>query len=436
LAGGRGAPRPHEEKLEAIDLALATGYLGQFASLCAADGERLWGQSLCGPVLIVDPGSREVVANRADPEPERILSATGHDGVFAGRWPATKTIANTAIEWKGTRWTMIMYGALEGEPPTRGALLMHEAFHRLQPDLRLSPVGKANETNRHLDERDGRFWLQLEWNALEASLAEGVNARERSRAIEDALTFRAARRARFPESAVRETGLEINEGLAEYTGERLAGWSTADVLKGAAHRRSRDTGFVRSFAYISGPLYGYALDATGIDWRKRVTADTDLGALLGELTNAKPSPSITDARRRGDLRGGKALASAEDGRAHERAAQIADWRRTLVDGPVLIIDMNTVTAGGFDPRTVYPISETETVFTGRTLVASWGTLEVDGGAILIDDATSRATVSVRDASADSLRGNGWSLTLNPGWAVRPAKRRGDVLLVAVSAGRR
>jgi hypothetical protein len=417
----------HPSTLQAIDLAKAAGYLTELASLCTADGGKLWGKSLCGPVLIVDPETREVVANQADPG--GLLTPTGHPGVFAGRWPATETIANTAIAWKGTRWTMIMYGALEGESRERGALLMHEAFHRVQPDLALEAEGKANGTNRQLDERDGRFWLQLEWNALEASLAEGASPRERSRAIEDALTFRAARRARFADTAVKETELEINEGLAEYTGERLAGWSTADVLKEAARRRSRDTGFVRSFAYVSGPLYGYALDATGADWRKHVTAKTDLGALLGELANAKASPSIGDARRRGDLRGGKALASAEDARASKRAAQIADWRRSLVDGPVLTIDLNTVTAGGFDPRTVYPISETETVFTGRTLIGSWGTLDVDGGAILIDDAASRATVSVRDGSPDSLHGKGWSLTLAPGWAVEPGKRKGDATLV-------
>jgi hypothetical protein len=409
--------------LKAIDLAQAAAYLAEFSATCAADAGALWGKSLCGPVILVDPESREVVANRADEG--SVLARTEDEGVYAGLFPATETIANTAIDWKGTRWTMIMYGALEGEPNERRALMMHEAFHRLQPELALRPEGKANDTNRQLDERDGRFWLQLEWNALQASLAEGTSERDRSVAIQDALAFRAARRTRFPDAAVRENGLEIKEGLAEYTGDKLAGWSVADVLKEVARRRAKDTGFVRSFAYVSGPLYGYALDATGAEWRKRLTAGTDIGSLVAELTHAHPLP-VAETTRRSEARGGKALGTAEDARARKRAAQIKEWRSSLVDGPILVIDLKTVTAGGFDPRTVYPIGETETVYTGRTLIASWGTLEVDGGAILIDDAKSRASVSLAGASADSLRGKGWSLTLAPGWTVGPGARKGDV----------
>lgn len=200
------------------------------------------------------------------------------------------------------------------------------------------------------------------------------------------------------------------------------------MLEAAAQRRSNDTGFVRSFAYVSGPLYAFALDATSSDWRERVTVGTDLGALLGEITKSKPL-SLAAAKQRADARGGKVIGPAEDKRARERAAQIVEWRRTLVDGPVLAIDMHMVTAGGFDPRAVYPISETETVFKGRTLIGTWGTLEVDGGAILIDHAKARASVSLAGASADSVRGTGWSLSPAAGWAVGPGAREGDRALV-------
>ena len=62
----------------------------------------------------------------------------------------------------------------------------------------------------------------------------------------------------------------LNEGLAEYSGRRLVGYSNADIVKVAAAKRADDTGFVRSFAYVSGPLYGFLLDAASADWRRRV----------------------------------------------------------------------------------------------------------------------------------------------------------------------
>lgn len=413
--------------LKAIDLAKAKGYLTEIDSLCKADGGKLWGESLCGPFLLVDSKSREVVANRRDRD--GVFAATNHDGVFIGRWPETEGIANTAHEWKGTLWTMVGYDYLDEDPKARQALLMHEAFHRVQPELALVPREKTDgAANKHIDERDGRFWLQLEWNALEAALAEGASERDRHLAIRDALTFRAARRTRFPEAAGGEVALEIMEGLAEYTGNKLAGWSTADTLKATARRRSNDSSFVRSFAYVSGPLYGYALDATGADWRKRVAVDADLGALLGDLTKEKPGPA-SEAKNRGDAYGGKSLAKAEDERARQRTAQIAEWRHALVDGPILAVDLKSVTGRTFDPRTVHPISKTETVYERNTFIASWGTLKVDDGAILVDDANARATVSLAGASADSLAGKGWSLTLATGWTVGPATRKGDLTLV-------
>jgi hypothetical protein len=64
----------------------------------------------------------------------------------------------------------------------RVALLAHESFHRVQPKLGLYVFGEENE---HLDRPEGRLWLQLEWNALEAALA--TQGEERLAAARDAL---------------------------------------------------------------------------------------------------------------------------------------------------------------------------------------------------------------------------------------------------------
>jgi phage tail protein X len=64
----------------------------------------------------------------------------------------------------------------------------------------------------------------MEWRALERALRQTGPAR--SAAIADALLFRTYRRTLFPDSAKNENALELNEGLAEYTGVRL---SSADL---------------------------------------------------------------------------------------------------------------------------------------------------------------------------------------------------------------
>jgi hypothetical protein len=401
-----------------IELATAAQYFREFDSLCAADGGKLWGVSFCGPVLLVDPATRAAVGNRADAN--GVLEPRA--GVFAGQLPDSVGIANTAAEWSGTRWTMVIWWSLGGDPAERLAFMAHEAFHRIQPELGLTPFG---EVNAHLDTAEGRFWIQMEWNALQrALLAEGD---ERRAAVADALAFRAARRARFPEAAEREIPLEIFEGLAEYSGMRLAGFSDERVVEAVAARRENDTGFVRSFAYVSGPLYGFLLDGSGLDWRGDVGPEADLGAVLAEWLEPPARPAKKAARLARSY-GGKELRKAERERERERNARLARWRAALIDGPVLVVDLKLVTSGTFNPNRVFPFGEKQTVYTDRSLIAEWGLLTVEDGLILEDDGNGRAHVSLGGAAADHSSGEGWKLELNEGWNVVPAARPGDFTL--------
>jgi hypothetical protein len=160
--------------------------------------------------------------------------------------------------------------SLSDDPKRRLKLMAHEAFHRLQPELNLvsrlrtavhilagdsrrwqgastteyreyleeqersqrreGPAGYVQdfrdatrapfgEINAHLDTADDRYRIPMEWNALQKAVSvEGV---ARRRALTDAMTFRAARRALFPDAAEREIPLEIFAGLDEYSGMRL-----------------------------------------------------------------------------------------------------------------------------------------------------------------------------------------------------------------------
>lgn len=103
-------------------------------SLCQADHGHLWGISLCGPIMFVDPRSRSIIAS--DPDAEGALKAEG--GIFVGSLPADQTIANTAVEWSGVRWTQMVW-PLPGDERQR-YLMAHELFHRIQNRLNLPKV--------------------------------------------------------------------------------------------------------------------------------------------------------------------------------------------------------------------------------------------------------------------------------------------------------
>ncbi len=295
----------------------AQQYFKEAATLCEAEGGRLWGVSLCGPIAIADPKTGTVATNQPAPDAPR---------------PSALGFANAAMNWGGTRWTTLVWQLIPAGERDRGILLMHELFHRVQPKLGLL-VQELD--NSHLDTIDGRYWLQLEWRALARALRTTED--ESTAAIEDALAFRAARQSAFPSARKHEHALEINEGLAHYTGV-IAGTTSRSqaieaalaLLDGAAQR---DT-FVRTFAYVSGPAYGLLLDAFSPDWTRRFSATDEPVQLLMKAADLVPATDVEAAAAR---YGGDELRATEERRAAAHAARLAELRRQFVDGPVIVL---------------------------------------------------------------------------------------------------
>src|SRR5262245_66066007 len=52
----------------ALDPALAAQYFREAHEVCTRDGGRLWGVSLCGPMLFADPGQRAGAADQPGKE--------------------------------------------------------------------------------------------------------------------------------------------------------------------------------------------------------------------------------------------------------------------------------------------------------------------------------------------------------------------------------
>ncbi|KRE89421.1 hypothetical protein ASG87_03525 [Frateuria sp. Soil773] len=411
----------------AIPPAAARAYFAEADALCRADGARLWGVSLCGPMMFVDPQSRQVVANRADPG--HALKAV--DGVFVGRLPADQNVANTAVEWSGVRWTQMLW-PLPEEAWKRRTLIAHELFHRIQGQLALPRLQGGD--NAQLDTLDGRVALQLEWRALARALA-APDEPARRQAAADALLFRHERYRLYPAAAAQEQALEMNEGLAEYTGVMLGNGTPAERTRAALDDLSGHVGdstFVRSFAYATGPAYGLLLDRYAPGWRRSLRAGRSFDAMLADALHvtlpAQPGPAV---RERAGHYGGAALRAAETAREARRQQAIAGYRRRLVDGPVLVLPFHHMHVQ-FDPRNLQPLGDDGTVYPTIRISDDWGVLDARNGALMKPDWSALVVTPPPATSGARLAGDGWTLSLKPGWKIVPGTRKGDLVLVPES----
>jgi hypothetical protein len=413
---GALAMHPSIAAADSIDLAGAKAAFAERGAICAADRGRLWGRDLCGPILFADDQSRQVVADRAGNG--GVLHP--QDGVFVGQFPSELGIANTATDWDGVRWTMVEW-PLPQDEAARHALLMHESFHRIQTELGLPPNGAVASD---LASTDGRIGLRLEWRALAAALTATAEP-ARKQAVADALGFRRARRVQAGPAAEQERLLEMNEGLAEYTGQKLSGApnlssKVARSLGTAEHWEN----YARRFAYASGPAYGLLLDHYDAQWRAHLKGSDDLGNLLAGAARLQPTANLRVAERRYQ---GEVVRTEENALGAERARTAAMWSAKLISAPTLylpIVDPSKVQVV-FDPRTLFPLPPHGTVYPSLRVSEAWGTLQTDDGAMIDDKWT--GVVTAAPAKADLRSGNGWMLELRPGWHLSPGTRPGDLI---------
>ena len=390
-------------------------------AVCERDHGRLWGVSICGPILLVDYTDQGVLANQADAGGK--LTRVG--ALFQGKLPDDVIIANTPTEWSGTRWTQID-APVPSEFAKRRVLLAHELFHRIQPTLKLT---RPEAANTHLDTLQGRYLIQLEWRAL-ARAIRATTSTDRKAATTDALAFRLERYRLFPQAAQDEAHLEIAEGVPEYTGVRLGLATDHERRDYAVHDLSAFTSaptFVRSFAYATGPAYGLLLDRADPAWRGKLNSGKRLDELLAAgMHLAVPEGDAIETRvaRYDD----GTLRDAEERRDESRRARLAAFRARLVDGPVLLLPLDKSNYQ-FNPQTLIPLEGYGTVYPTMRLTDTWGALEVQRDGTLIRESDHLASVTAVGADASGASGDGWRLVLNPGWAVQPGQRRGDLIVV-------
>jgi len=77
-----------------VDSVRAAGYFHQAEQICERDAGRLWGVSLCGPIVIADPLTRTIATSVAPPDAPR---------------PPALGFANAAMRWGDIRWTTLVW---------------------------------------------------------------------------------------------------------------------------------------------------------------------------------------------------------------------------------------------------------------------------------------------------------------------------------------
>ena len=391
----------------------AAAALADFATYCASS-VRLWGTSLCGPVIVVDPETRLATANR-DP---------GIDGfkrngtLWTGTLPKEVSVANTAITLGGKRFAEVLL-PLPDDRTERRVLLAHEAFHRIQPALGFE--GRETD-NGHLDSKDGRIFARLEIAALEAALTR----KEWQPAARDALVYRQARLALTPGAEAAETSLIANEGLAEYTGVKVGAGTRADAmalkrLDGGAARQS----LIRTFGYVVGPAYGLLLDRTGRQWRPMALKGSPLPKQLARTVGA-PATAASMTRYGGDQ-----IVAEETARDQKIKQRRAELTAALVDGPNVTFTFEKMSIA-FDPNTLFALGPAGTSYSRATTIRdNWGVLKVSGDVLVARDWSSARVPGPVHAAGQEISGRGWSATLGPGYRLSKGAREGDFLVAKV-----
>jgi hypothetical protein len=289
----------------------------------------LWNLDLYGPVLLIDPVSRKIYANLPDTAGALELK----EKIYTGLLPKSINIVNTAISWNGRSWAMIML-PLPQNKQDRLDLLSHELFHRSQPALGFHI---SNTDNNHLDSREGRIYLRLELEALRQALIAPTTS-ERSDHLANAIYFRKTRHSLFPGAMSSENTMELNEGLAAYTGLMMSGRNDAETISYFENKLAefqKWPTFVRSFAWLTTPIYGFILNLKDKTWNRQISDTTNLTSyFIRAFGLTVPVILCPDCLNK---YGFEKIINEETTREEDRVKQINEFKKIFVEQPHLEI---------------------------------------------------------------------------------------------------
>ncbi|HUI28895.1 MAG TPA: hypothetical protein VLX91_01670 [Candidatus Acidoferrales bacterium] len=383
-------------------------YSSYFNEVKAAEDQSwdLWDRDMYGPILLVNPSTREVYSNYPD-----LGGALTSDGdVYHGMLPAEINTANTMVHWNGRDWAMVML-PLPRYKKDRVDLMAHELFHVAQSSLGFRGYSPANS---HLDDKNGRILMRLELEALRKAL-ESTSSYDIKEHITDAMIFREYRYTLFPEAKTTENLLELNEGLAEYTGFMVSNRTREEAIyhfETDINSFVRFPTFVRSFAYETIPIYGYLLQQSDKFWNKKITPGTNLtDFFIREFWLTLPADIPSAERSIENQYDGKVIRAEETNRETIREAQVEKYRKSFIYQPHLEIHFENMRLS-FDPTDVIPLDDKGNVYPVIRVTDNWGILDVHSGALMSQKWDKITTSAPAKIDGRNISGDGWTLLLN------------------------
>lgn len=382
----------------------------------------LWNRDLKAPLLLVDPQNRSVFAN--SPDFQGILHAC--ENIYTGTLPPDVVLANTATEWAGRRWAMVLLPL----PDTFAdciRLVTHELFHVHQPALGFD---LSNPDNPHLNQEIGRVSLRLELAALQKALQCSTLENQKTHILH-ALLFRLYRYALYPQARSTENSLDLNEGLAEYTGNCIAEQSPSETIQHfqkSGQQFLNNPSFSRAFAYQTLPIYGYLLKQHKPYWNQEITQSTDLTDYLIKAFEIKFPADQDSARALAlSLYDGQRIFEEEQAKTRTYQQRVSDYREKLFECPHFSIPLTQMNLS-FDPRNVIVVEDLGTIYPTLEMVAPWGAVTVNNGALINPDKTQLSLALPLIQVEDGVRGDGWMLEIAVGYEVRQDIRTGHYVL--------
>ena len=117
-----------------VDHRRAQEFFKDVQAVCEREGKRLWGMSMCGPMVIHDSRTQTIATSQPAPEGPR---------------PRLLGL-NAPLQWGGVTWAAYMWETLVSAPPRHAReILLHELFHGIvQKKLGLAASERFERTSR------------------------------------------------------------------------------------------------------------------------------------------------------------------------------------------------------------------------------------------------------------------------------------------------
>ena len=411
---GGSQPKPEHpgsEETFSSDLEKIESCFAEVKMILAKDQGSFWNRDLYGPLLFVNPENRVFYSNENNLNEDFQKAGS----IYTGTLPEKYNIANTAFDWNGKRWSMVML-PLPEKSADRNNLVIHELFHAIQPAIGFASLSEKN--NSHLDTEEGRLFLKLELEALKKALSTAINQEQVSH-LENALVFRLMRYT-SPQIKEAENSLEINEGLAEYTGSMLSGRTNEEMIIHYIEKIKQfyeQSTFVRSFAYQTVPVYGFLLSKKNNNWHREINKETNLTDYFMNKFDLKiPAELMEHYTSVRGVYNYKIIAEEEKNRERKRLVRIDKFKTKFLKKPTLEIPFENMNIS-FDPTNIVPLEEYGTIYPNLRVTDNWGVLLVENDALLSADWSSVLVSEPVEITNAGARGVGWSLTLNTGFSV-------------------